>query len=297
MGYWPGTDSKVTADADAKAVSDGPKIVFDGITGFDGSYPGASIVASGKPVASGIVDASAPFDSHADFTHGDFNKGDFVPGYTVVGDHAAADAQAHGFDHGTSTKVSQCTGQEQTPRLLLMLMQRLFLMDQRSSSMVSQDLMDHTQVLLLLHQESHKLAELLMLQHHSIAMLTLLMVTSTRETLFQVTLLLVIMLQLMLLLMPKLMVLTTVCTSTKVSQCTGQEQTPRLLLMLMQRLFLMDHTSSSMVSQDLMEYIQMLFCHLQASHKLAELLMLQHHSIAMLTLLMVPSTRENLCLV
>merc|ERR1712061_588858 len=102
--YWPGTDSKVTADADAKAVSDGPHIVFDGITGFDGSYPGASIVASGKPQASGIVDASAPFDSHADFTHGDFNKGDFVPGYTVVGDHAtadaAADAQAQGFDHG-----------------------------------------------------------------------------------------------------------------------------------------------------------------------------------------------------
>merc|ERR1739842_118226 len=89
----------------------------------------------------------------------------------------------------SSTPVSQCTGQEQTPRLLLMLMQRLFLMDHTSSSMVSQDLMDHTQVLLLLHQESHKLAELLMLQHHSIAMLTLLMVTSTRETLFQVTLL------------------------------------------------------------------------------------------------------------
>merc|ERR1712061_490345 len=102
--YWPGTDSKVTADADAKAVSDGPHIVFDGITGFEGSYPGASIVASGKPQASGIVDASAPFDSHADFTHGDFNKGDFVPGYTVVGDHAtadaAADAQAQGFGHG-----------------------------------------------------------------------------------------------------------------------------------------------------------------------------------------------------
>merc|ERR1739842_33578 len=154
----------------------------------------------------------------------------------------------------TSTKVSQCTGQEQTPRLLLMVMQRLFLMDHTSSSMVSQDLMDHTQVLLLFHLASHKLAELLMLQHHLIAMLTLLMVNSTRETLFQVTLLSVIMLQLMLLLMPKLMVLTTVCTSTKVSQCTGQEQTPRLLLMLMQRLFLMDHTSSSTVSQDLMEY-------------------------------------------
>merc|ERR1739838_1118118 len=156
----------------------------------------------------------------------------------------------------TSTKVSQCTGQEQTPRL--MLMQRLFLMDHTSSSMVSQDLMDHTQVLLLLHQESHKLAELLMLQHHSIAMLTLLMVTSTRETLFQVTLLSVIMLQLMLLLMPKHKDLDMVCSSTKVSQCTGQEQTPRLLLMLMQRLFLMDQRSSSMVSQDLMDHTQVL---------------------------------------
>merc|ERR1739840_69328 len=119
----------------------------------------------------------------------------------------------------TLTKVSQCTGQEQTPRLLQMLMQRLFLMDQRSSSMVSQDLMDHTQMLLLFHQESHKLAELLMLQHHLIAMLTLLMVTSTRETLFQVTLLSVIMLQLMLLLMLKHKDLDMVCSSTKVSPC------------------------------------------------------------------------------
>merc|ERR1739838_324348 len=158
----------------------------------------------------------------------------------------------------TSTKVSQCTGQKQTPRLLLMLMQRLFLMDQRSSSMVSQDLMDHTQMLFCHQQASHKLAELLMLQHHSIAMLTLLMVTSTRETLFQVTLLSVIMLQLMLLLMPKHKDLDMVCSSTKVSQCTGQEQTPRLLLMLMQRLFLMDQRSSSMVSQDLMDHTQVL---------------------------------------
>merc|ERR1712015_145391 len=158
----------------------------------------------------------------------------------------------------SSTKVSQCTGQEQTPRLLLMLMQRLFLMDQRSSSMVSQDLMDHTQVLLLFRLASHKLAELLMLRHHSITMLTLLMVTSTRETLFQVTLLSVIMLQLMLLLMPKHKDLDMVCSSTKVSQCTGQEQTPRLLLMLMQRLFLMDQRSSSMVSQYLMDHTQVL---------------------------------------
>merc|ERR1719457_96079 len=194
----------------------------------------------------------------------------------------------------SSTKVSQCTGQEQTPRLLLMLMQRLFLMDHTSSSMVSQDSMDHTQVLLLFHLASHKLAELLMLQHHSIAMLTLLMVTSTRETLFQVTLLLVIMLQLMLLLMPKHKDLDMVCSSTKVSQCTGQEQTPRLLLMLMQRLFLMDQRSSSMVSQDLMDHTQVLLLFHQESHKLAELLMLQHHSIAMLTLLMVTSTRETL---
>merc|ERR1739842_98889 len=126
-------------------------------------------------------------------------------------------------------------------------------------------------------------------------MLTSLMVTSTRETLFQVTLLSVIMLQLMgLLLMPKLTDLDMVCTSTKVSQCTGQEQTPRLLLMLMQRLFLMDHTSSSMVSQDLMDHTQVLLLFHQESHKLAELLMLQHHSIAMLTLLMVTSTRETL---
>merc|ERR1739842_41095 len=155
----------------------------------------------------------------------------------------------------SSTKVSQCTGQEQTPRLLLMLMQRLFLMDHTSSSMVSQDLMEYIQMLFCHLQASHKLAELLMLQHHSIAMLTLLMVTSTRETLFQVTLLSVIMLQLMLLLMLKHKDLDMVCSSTKVSQCTGQEQTPRLLLMLMQRLFLMDHTSSSMVSQDLMDHI------------------------------------------
>merc|ERR1712015_510669 len=194
----------------------------------------------------------------------------------------------------SSTKVSQCTGQEQTPRLLLMLMQRLFLMDQRSSSMVSQDLMDHTQVLLLFHLASHKLAELLMLQHHSIAMLTLPMVTSTRETLFQVTLLSVIMLQLMLLLMPKHKDLDMACSSTKVSQYTGQEQTPRLLLMLMQRLFLMDQRSSSMVSQYLMDHTQVLLLFHLASHKLAELLMLQHHSIAMLTLLMVTSTRETL---
>merc|ERR1712015_6305 len=161
-------------------------------------------------------------------------------------------------------------------------------MDQRSSSMVSQDLMDHTQVLLWFHPASHKLAELLMLQHHSIAMLTLLMVTSTRETLFQVTLLSVIMLQLMLLLMPKHKDLDMVCSSTKVSQCTGQEQTPRLLLMLMlmQRLFLMDQRSSSMVSQDLMDHTQVLLLFHLASHKLAELLILQHHSIAMLTLLM-----------
>merc|ERR1712002_160530 len=102
--YWPGADSKVAADADSKVTPQGPHIVYDAVPGFDGSYPDAVLSSTGKPMASGVADASAPYDTHMDFPHGDSGKGDFVPAYIVDGDHvsadAAADAQGPGYGDG-----------------------------------------------------------------------------------------------------------------------------------------------------------------------------------------------------
>merc|ERR1739838_700863 len=102
--FYPGAPQKAAADAAGKVTSDGPHAVFDSATGFDGSYPDAVLSSTGKPHASGVVDASAPFDSHMNMKDGYSGKGDFVPSYIVDGDRvsadAAADAKATGFDNG-----------------------------------------------------------------------------------------------------------------------------------------------------------------------------------------------------
>merc|ERR1719427_1655864 len=131
----------------------------------------------------------------------------------------------------TSVNQHLCTGQELTQRSVLMLEQRLFLMDHTLSLMLYQDSMDHTQMLSCLHLARQWLVEMLMLTLHSMATSTSLMVTLAREVSETSTLLTVIMFQLTLLLMPIQQDSEMVCTSVNQHLCTGQELTQRSVLM------------------------------------------------------------------